>query len=166
MFVPSNFRFISGCSLCGVRLISFGYVLDDVQWEEPVVTIFFFSLSWIPSLIAAKGEQQLPPQLQTSWLMTVLISPAQVFRGCRTCTVRVTFLSSSPDPFPDEKNGRPHGTPTRQNSRRSEGGGDRCEWGDRTDGGGIGGSGGVLQRRGSAKERTRLLSSNGTQSQP
>ncbi|KAG7227813.1 hypothetical protein INR49_013607 [Caranx melampygus] len=66
----------------------------------------------------------------------------------------------------DEKNGRPHGTPTRQNSRRSEGGGDRCEWGDRTDGGGIGGSGGVLQRRGSAKERTRLLSSNGTQSQP
>uniref|UniRef100_A0A3B4X730 Serine/threonine-protein kinase BRSK2-like n=1 Tax=Seriola lalandi dorsalis TaxID=1841481 RepID=A0A3B4X730_SERLL len=28
------------------------------------------------------------------------------------------------------------------------------------------GSGGVLQRRGSAKERTRLLSSNGTQSQP
>uniref|UniRef100_A0A3Q3LTP6 Serine/threonine-protein kinase BRSK2-like n=1 Tax=Mastacembelus armatus TaxID=205130 RepID=A0A3Q3LTP6_9TELE len=30
----------------------------------------------------------------------------------------------------------------------------------------IGGSGGVLQRRGSAKERTRLLSSNGTQSQP
>uniref|UniRef100_A0A8D3AYW0 Protein kinase domain-containing protein n=1 Tax=Scophthalmus maximus TaxID=52904 RepID=A0A8D3AYW0_SCOMX len=70
------------------------------------------------------------------------------------------------NPFPDEKNGRPHGTPTRQNSRRSEGGGDRCEWGDRTDGGGIGGSGGVLQRRGSAKERTRLLSSNGTQSQP
>ncbi|KAK5905874.1 hypothetical protein CgunFtcFv8_001791 [Champsocephalus gunnari] len=27
-------------------------------------------------------------------------------------------------------------------------------------------AGGVLQRRGSAKERTRLLSSNGTQSQP
>uniref|UniRef100_A0A8C5GYK6 Serine/threonine-protein kinase BRSK2-like n=1 Tax=Gouania willdenowi TaxID=441366 RepID=A0A8C5GYK6_GOUWI len=79
---------------------------------------------------------------------------------------KVTFLSSSPDPFPDEKNSRPHGTPTRQNSRRSEGGGDRCDWGDRADGGGIGGSGGVLQRRGSAKERTRLLSSNGTQSQP
>uniref|UniRef100_A0A669EGM2 Serine/threonine-protein kinase BRSK2 n=1 Tax=Oreochromis niloticus TaxID=8128 RepID=A0A669EGM2_ORENI len=78
----------------------------------------------------------------------------------------VTFPFSSPDPFPDEKNSRPHGTPTRQNSRRSEGGGDRCEWGDRADGGGIGGSGGVLQRRGSAKERTRLLSSNGTQSQP
>ncbi|XP_031661059.1 serine/threonine-protein kinase BRSK2-like [Oncorhynchus kisutch] len=70
------------------------------------------------------------------------------------------------DPFPDEKNNRPHGTPTRQNSRRSEGGGDRCEWGERGDGGGIGGSGGVLQRRGSGKERTQLLSSNGTQSQP
>uniref|UniRef100_A0A8C8JAT4 Protein kinase domain-containing protein n=1 Tax=Oncorhynchus tshawytscha TaxID=74940 RepID=A0A8C8JAT4_ONCTS len=70
------------------------------------------------------------------------------------------------DPFPDEKNNRPHWTPTRQNSRRSEGGGDRCEWGERGDGGGIGGSGGVLQRRGSGKERTQLLSSNGTQSQP
>ncbi|XP_070976600.1 serine/threonine-protein kinase BRSK2-like isoform X2 [Oncorhynchus clarkii lewisi] len=70
------------------------------------------------------------------------------------------------DPFPDEKNNQPHGTPTRQNSRRSEGGGDRCEWGERGDGGGIGGSGGVLQRRGSGKERTQLLSSNGTQSQP
>lgn len=60
----------------------------------------------------------------------------------------------------DEKNGRPHGTPTRQNSRRSEGGADRCEWVER------GESGALLQRRGSAKERTRLLSSNGTQSQP
>uniref|UniRef100_A0A3B4E9T4 Protein kinase domain-containing protein n=1 Tax=Pygocentrus nattereri TaxID=42514 RepID=A0A3B4E9T4_PYGNA len=64
-------------------------------------------------------------------------------------------------PLPvDEKNGRPPGTPTRQNSRRSEGGGDRCEWVDR------GESGALLQRRGSGKERTRLLSSNGTQSQP
>ncbi|KAL7870043.1 hypothetical protein AOLI_G00140310 [Acnodon oligacanthus] len=64
-------------------------------------------------------------------------------------------------PLPvDEKNGRPPGTPTRQNSRRSEGGGDRCEWVDR------GESGSLLQRRGSGKERTRLLSSNGTQSQP
>ncbi|XP_053367727.1 serine/threonine-protein kinase BRSK2 isoform X2 [Clarias gariepinus] len=60
----------------------------------------------------------------------------------------------------DEKNGRPHGTPTRQNSRRSEGGADRCEWVERGEGGTL------LQRRGSAKERTRLLSSNGTQSQP
>uniref|UniRef100_A0A4W5PF96 Si:dkey-16p21.7 n=1 Tax=Hucho hucho TaxID=62062 RepID=A0A4W5PF96_9TELE len=70
---------------------------------------------------------------------------------------------------PDEKNGqltsRPPSTPTRQNSRRSEGGGDRgerCERGDA----GIGGSGSVLQRRGSGKDKTRLLSSNGTQSQP
>ncbi|KAF3704478.1 Serine/threonine-protein kinase BRSK2 [Channa argus] len=85
-------------------------------------------------------------------------------------TIQAQLLSSHDQPMvqalSDEKNGRPHGTPTRQNSRRSEGGGDRCEWGDRADGGGIGGSGGVLQRRGSAKERTRLLSSNGTQSQP
>ncbi|XP_055779074.1 serine/threonine-protein kinase BRSK1-like isoform X1 [Salvelinus fontinalis] len=91
-------------------------------------------------------------------------------------TIQAQLLSSHDqpmgvsDPFPDEKNSRPHGTPTRQNSRRSEGGGDRCEWGERGDGGGIGGgiggSGGVLQRRGSGKERTRLLSSNGTQSQP
>uniref|UniRef100_A0A8C8DDT2 Protein kinase domain-containing protein n=1 Tax=Oncorhynchus tshawytscha TaxID=74940 RepID=A0A8C8DDT2_ONCTS len=70
---------------------------------------------------------------------------------------------------PDEKNGqltsRPPSTPTRQNSRRSEGGGDRgerCERGDA----GIGGSGSVLQRRSSGKDKTRLLSSNGTQSQP
>ncbi|XP_039514226.1 serine/threonine-protein kinase BRSK2 isoform X3 [Pimephales promelas] len=61
---------------------------------------------------------------------------------------------------PDEKNGRPPRTPTRQNSRRSEGGGDRCEWVER------GESGVLLQRRGSGKERTRLLSSSGTQSQP
>ncbi|XP_077062322.1 serine/threonine-protein kinase BRSK1 isoform X3 [Siphateles boraxobius] len=60
----------------------------------------------------------------------------------------------------DEKNGRPPRTPTRQNSRRSEGGGDRCEWVERGD------SGVLLQRRGSGKERTRLLSSSGTQSQP
>ncbi|XP_062859434.1 serine/threonine-protein kinase BRSK2 [Trichomycterus rosablanca] len=60
----------------------------------------------------------------------------------------------------DEKNGRPHGTPSRQNSRRSEGGADRCEWVERGEGGAL------LQRRGSAKERSRLLSSNGTQSQP
>ncbi|XP_073774214.1 serine/threonine-protein kinase BRSK2 isoform X1 [Danio rerio] len=61
---------------------------------------------------------------------------------------------------PDEKNSRPPRTPTRQNSRRSEGGGDRCEWVERGEGGVL------LQRRGSGKERTRLLSSSGTQSQP
>ncbi|XP_067088995.1 serine/threonine-protein kinase BRSK2 isoform X2 [Osmerus mordax] len=75
-------------------------------------------------------------------------------------------------PFLDEKNGqlssRQPGTPTRQNSRRSEGGGDRGERSDRAERGdaGIGGSGSVLQRRGSGKDKTRLLSSNGTQSQP
>uniref|UniRef100_A0A3B4ZJ57 Serine/threonine-protein kinase BRSK2-like n=1 Tax=Stegastes partitus TaxID=144197 RepID=A0A3B4ZJ57_9TELE len=97
-----------------------------------------------------------------------LISPSRRFRRVVE-TIQAQLLSSHDQPLVQalsEKNGRPHGTPTRQNSRRSEGGGDRCEWGDRADGGGIGGSGGVLQRRGSAKERTRLLSSNGTQSQP
>ncbi|KAF6734766.1 Serine/threonine-protein kinase BRSK2 [Oryzias melastigma] len=104
---------------------------------------------------------------------TLISGPSRRFRRVVE-TIQAQLLSSHDqplmqvlsDPFPDEKNSRPHGTPTRQNSRRSEGGGDRCEWGDRADGGGIGGSGGVLQRRGSAKERTRLLSSNGTQSQP
>ncbi|XP_061613365.1 serine/threonine-protein kinase BRSK1 isoform X1 [Phyllopteryx taeniolatus] len=104
---------------------------------------------------------------------TLISGPSRRFRRVVE-TIQAQLLSSHDqplvqalsDPFPDEKNGRPHRTPTRQNSRRSEGGGDRCEWGDRADGGGIGGSGGVLQRRGSAKERTRLLSTNGTQSQP
>uniref|UniRef100_A0A3B4G7N8 BR serine/threonine kinase 1 n=1 Tax=Pundamilia nyererei TaxID=303518 RepID=A0A3B4G7N8_9CICH len=94
-----------------------------------------------------------------------LISPSRRFRRVVE-TIQAQLLSSHDHPLVSalsEKNSRPHGTPTRQNSRRSEGGGDRCEWGDRADGGGIGGSGGVLQRRGSAKERTRLLSSNGTQ---
>ncbi|XP_054605144.2 serine/threonine-protein kinase BRSK2 isoform X2 [Nothobranchius furzeri] len=100
---------------------------------------------------------------------TLISGPSRRFRRVVE-TIQAQLLSSHDQPLVqalcDEKNGRPHGTPTRQNSRRSEGGGDRCEWGDRADGGGIGGSGGVLQRRGSAKERTRLLSSNGTQSQP
>ncbi|XDV13102.1 hypothetical protein PO909_001594 [Leuciscus waleckii] len=71
-----------------------------------------------------------------------------------------------------EKNGlssRPPSTPTRQNSHRSEGGGDRGERAERSDrgeGSSIGGSASVLQRKGSGKDKTRLLSSNGTQSQP
>ncbi|XP_061564189.1 LOW QUALITY PROTEIN: serine/threonine-protein kinase BRSK1-like [Cololabis saira] len=100
---------------------------------------------------------------------TLISGPSRRFRRVVE-TIQAQLLSSHDQPLvqalSDEKNSRPHGTPTRQNSRRSEGGGDRCDWGDRADGGGIGGSGGVLQRRGSAKERTRLLSSNGTQSQP
>ncbi|XP_043110147.1 serine/threonine-protein kinase BRSK2 isoform X4 [Puntigrus tetrazona] len=70
-------------------------------------------------------------------------------------TLSAFFLSTL-----DEKNGRPPRTPTRQNSRRSEGGADRCEWVERGEGGVL------LQRRGSGRERTRLLSSSGTQSQP
>nr|XP_029542441.1 serine/threonine-protein kinase BRSK2-like isoform X5 [Oncorhynchus nerka] len=88
-------------------------------------------------------------------------------------TIQAQLLSTHDQPsvqaLADEKNGqltsRPPSTPTRQNSRRSEGGGDRgerCEHGDA----GIGGSGSVLQRRSSGKDKTRLLSSNGTQSQP
>ncbi|XP_014826700.1 PREDICTED: serine/threonine-protein kinase BRSK1-like isoform X2 [Poecilia mexicana] len=100
---------------------------------------------------------------------SLISGPSRRFRRVVE-TIQAQLLSSHDQPLVqalcDEKSSRPHGTPTRQNSRRSEGGGDRCEWGDRADGGGIGGSGGVLQRRGSAKERTRLLSSNGTQSQP
>uniref|UniRef100_A0A8D3E437 Protein kinase domain-containing protein n=1 Tax=Scophthalmus maximus TaxID=52904 RepID=A0A8D3E437_SCOMX len=83
---------------------------------------------------------------------TLISGPSRRFRRVVE-TIQAQLLSSHDQPMvqalSDEKNGRPHGTPTRQNSRRSEGGGDR-----------------FLQRRGSAKERTRLLSSNGTQSQP
>ncbi|XP_036824782.1 serine/threonine-protein kinase BRSK2 isoform X5 [Oncorhynchus mykiss] len=88
-------------------------------------------------------------------------------------TIQAQLLSTHDQPsvqaLADEKNGqltsRPPSTPTRQNSRRSEGGGDRGERCDRGDAG-IGGSGSVLQRRSSGKDKTRLLSSNGTQSQP
>lgn len=75
---------------------------------------------------------------------------------------------------PDEKNGqlsRQPSTPSRQNSRRSESGSER-ERGEKEraadSGTGSGSSSGtVLQRRGSGKDKTRLLSSsNGTQSHP
>ncbi|TNN52188.1 hypothetical protein EYF80_037618 [Liparis tanakae] len=86
----------------------------------------------------------------------------------------------------EEKNGqlaRQPSTPSRQNSRRSESGSERerCEKeraadpgggsrGSGVGGGGGGGgaeNGGTLQRRGSGKDKTRLLSSsNGTQSHP
>uniref|UniRef100_A0A7N8Y1U6 Serine/threonine-protein kinase BRSK2-like n=1 Tax=Mastacembelus armatus TaxID=205130 RepID=A0A7N8Y1U6_9TELE len=80
-------------------------------------------------------------------------------------TIQAQLLSSHDQPMVQALSGETAYTHLHC-GMRSEGGGDRCEWGDRGDGGGIGGSGGVLQRRGSAKERTRLLSSNGTQSQP
>ncbi|KAF7705034.1 serine/threonine-protein kinase BRSK2 isoform X4 [Silurus meridionalis] len=94
---------------------------------------------------------------------TLISGPSRKFKRVVE-TIQAQLLSTHDQPsvqaLVDEKNGRPHGTPTRQNSRRSEGGADRCEWVER------GESGALLQRRGSAKERTRLLSSNGTQSQP
>lgn len=74
----------------------------------------------------------------------------------------------------DEKNGqlsRQPSTPSRQNSRRSESGtererGEKERAADAGSGSGTGSSSGtVLQRRGSGKDKTRLLSSsNGTQS--
>ncbi|MCI4384053.1 hypothetical protein PGIGA_G00033730 [Pangasianodon gigas] len=94
---------------------------------------------------------------------TLISGPSRRFKRVVE-TIQAQLLSTHDQPsvqaLVDEKNGRPHGTPTRQNSRRSEGGADRCEWVERGEGGTL------LQRRGSAKERTRLLSSNGTQSQP
>ncbi|XP_053496187.1 serine/threonine-protein kinase BRSK1 [Ictalurus furcatus] len=94
---------------------------------------------------------------------TLISGPSRRFKRVVE-TIQAQLLSTHDQPsvqaLVDEKNGRPHGTPTRQNSRRSEGGADRCEWVERGEGGAL------LQRRGSAKERTRLLSSNGTQSQP
>ncbi|XP_031689674.1 serine/threonine-protein kinase BRSK2-like isoform X4 [Oncorhynchus kisutch] len=103
---------------------------------------------------------------------TLISGPSRRFKRVVE-TIQAQLLSTHDQPsvqaLADEKNGqltsRPPSTPTRQNSRRSEGGGDRgerCERGDA----GIGGSGSVLQRRSSGKDKTRLLSSNGTQSQP
>ncbi|XP_035386310.1 serine/threonine-protein kinase BRSK1 isoform X1 [Electrophorus electricus] len=96
---------------------------------------------------------------------TLISGPSRRFKRVVE-TIQAQLLCTHDQPsvqaLADEKNGlssRPPGTPTRQNSRRSEGGGDRGERVER----GEGGSGGVLQRRGSGKDKTRLLSSNGTQ---
>ncbi|XP_056309664.1 serine/threonine-protein kinase BRSK2 isoform X2 [Danio aesculapii] len=106
---------------------------------------------------------------------TLLSGPSRRFKRVVE-TIQAQLLSTHDQPsvqaLADEKNGlssRPPSTPTRQNSRRSEGGGDRGERADRADrgeGSSIGGSVSVLQRKGSGKDKTRLLSSNGTQSQP
>ncbi|XP_016343298.1 serine/threonine-protein kinase BRSK1-like [Sinocyclocheilus anshuiensis] len=106
---------------------------------------------------------------------TLLSGPSRRFKRVVE-TIQAQLLSTHDQPsvqaLTDEKNGlssRPPSTPTRQNSRRSEGGGDRgerSERGDRGEGSSIGGSASVLQRKGSGKDKTRLLSSNGTQSQP
>ncbi|XP_058650417.1 serine/threonine-protein kinase BRSK1 isoform X1 [Onychostoma macrolepis] len=94
---------------------------------------------------------------------SLMSGPSRRFRRVVE-TIQAQLLSAHDQPMAqtlsDEKNGRPPRTPTRQNSRRSEGGADRCEWVERGEGGVL------LQRRGSGRERTRLLSSSGTQSQP
>ncbi|XP_016145452.1 serine/threonine-protein kinase BRSK1-like isoform X1 [Sinocyclocheilus grahami] len=94
---------------------------------------------------------------------SLISGPSRRFRRVVE-TIQAQLLSAHDQPmaqtFSDEKNSRPPRTPTRQNSRRSEGGADRCEWVECGEGGVL------LQRRGSGRERTRLLSSSGTQSQP
>ncbi|XP_051530936.1 serine/threonine-protein kinase BRSK2-like isoform X3 [Myxocyprinus asiaticus] len=91
---------------------------------------------------------------------SLISGPSRRFRRVVE-TIEAQLLSSHDQPLvqtlSDEKNCRPPRTPSRQNS---EGRADRCEWVDRGEGGVL------LQRRGSGKERTRLLSSSGTQSQP
>ncbi|XP_051744091.1 serine/threonine-protein kinase BRSK2 isoform X2 [Ctenopharyngodon idella] len=106
---------------------------------------------------------------------TLLSGPSRRFKRVVE-TIQAQLLSTHDQPsvqaLADEKNGlssRPPSTPTRQNSHRSESGGDRSERAERSDrgeGSSIGGSASVLQRKGSGKDKTRLLSSNGTQSQP
>ncbi|XP_067272474.1 serine/threonine-protein kinase BRSK2 isoform X1 [Pseudorasbora parva] len=106
---------------------------------------------------------------------TLLSGPSRRFKRVVE-TIQAQLLSTHDQPsvqaLADEKNGlssRPPSTPTRQNSHRSEGGGDRGERAERSDrgeGSSIGGSASVLQRKGSGKDKARLLSSNGTQSQP
>ncbi|XP_053532839.1 serine/threonine-protein kinase BRSK1 isoform X1 [Ictalurus punctatus] len=103
---------------------------------------------------------------------TLISGPSRRFKRVVE-TIQAQLLSTHDQPsvqaLADEKNGissHPPGTPTRQNSRRSEGGGDHNERAERADGAGTGGSGSVIQRKGSGKDKTRLLSSNGTQSQP
>ncbi|XP_026078940.1 serine/threonine-protein kinase BRSK2 isoform X2 [Carassius auratus] len=94
---------------------------------------------------------------------SLISGPSRRFRRVVE-TIQAQLLGAHDQPMvqtlSDEKNSRPPRTPTRQNSRRSEGGADRCEWVERGEGGVL------LQRRGSGRERTRLLSSSGTQSQP
>ncbi|XP_038548536.1 serine/threonine-protein kinase BRSK2-like isoform X2 [Micropterus salmoides] len=110
---------------------------------------------------------------------TLITGPSRRFKRVVE-TIQAQLLSSHDQPsvqaLADEKNGqlsRQPSTPSRQNSRRSESGSEReRERGEKeqvADGGSGSGSstGAVLQRRGSGKDKTRLLSSsNGTQSHP
>lgn len=106
---------------------------------------------------------------------TLIAGPSRRFKRVVE-TIQAQLLSTHDQPsvqaLADEKNGqlsRQPSTPSRQNSRRSESGSER-ERGDKdraTDGvsGSGSSSGTVLQRRGSGKDKARLLSSsNGTQS--
>ncbi|XP_070837477.1 serine/threonine-protein kinase BRSK1 isoform X2 [Chaetodon auriga] len=108
---------------------------------------------------------------------TLITGPSRRFKRVVE-TIQAQLLSTHDQPsvqaLADEKNGqlsRQPSTPSRQNSRRSESGCER-ERGEKdrvADGGSGSGSssGTVLQRRGSGKDKTRLLSSsNGTQSHP
>ncbi|XP_051796922.1 serine/threonine-protein kinase BRSK2 isoform X2 [Acanthochromis polyacanthus] len=108
---------------------------------------------------------------------TLITGPSRRFKRVVE-TIQAQLLSTHDQPsvqaLADEKNGqlsRQPSTPSRQNSRRSESGSDRerPEKENAADGCSSSGnsSGTVLQRRGSGKDKTRLLSSsNGTQSHP
>ncbi|XP_049925284.1 serine/threonine-protein kinase BRSK2-like isoform X3 [Epinephelus moara] len=109
---------------------------------------------------------------------TLITGPSRRFKRVVE-TIQAQLLSTHDQPSvqalagpSDEKNGqlsRQPSTPSRQNSRRSESGSER-ERGEKervADGGSGSSSGTSLQRRGSGKDKTRLLSSsNGTQSHP
>ncbi|TDH03405.1 hypothetical protein EPR50_G00162740 [Perca flavescens] len=110
---------------------------------------------------------------------TLITGPSRRFKRVVE-TIQAQLLSTHDQPsvqaLADEKNGqlsRQPSTPSRQNSRRSESGSERGGEKERAaDGGSGSGSGGsssgtALQRQGSGKDKTRLLSSsNGTQSHP
>ncbi|XP_059204499.1 serine/threonine-protein kinase BRSK2-like isoform X3 [Centropristis striata] len=110
---------------------------------------------------------------------TLITGPSRRFKRVVE-TIQAQLLSTHDQPSVqalagpvDEKNGqlsRQPSTPSRQNSRRSESGSERDRGEkERSADGGSGGScsGTTLQRRGSGKDKTRLLSSsNGTQSHP
>ncbi|XP_077475102.1 serine/threonine-protein kinase BRSK1 isoform X2 [Stigmatopora argus] len=103
---------------------------------------------------------------------TLLTGPSRRFKRVVE-TIQAQLLSTHDQPsvqaLADEKNGKPSrqpSTPSRQNSKRSESGSDRCEKECTVEAASGGGSNGanILQRQGSGKDKTRLLStSNGTQ---
>ncbi|XP_029014141.1 serine/threonine-protein kinase BRSK2-like isoform X2 [Betta splendens] len=106
---------------------------------------------------------------------TLITGPSRRFKRVVE-TIQAQLLSTHDQPsvqaLADEKNGqlsRQPSTPSRQNSRRSESGFDRGErehTADGESGSSSSSSSTVLQRCGSGKDKTRLLSSpNGTQSQ-